>query len=123
LLGAQHPDPLVARVIHYLHHAPAHPWTVATLARRSACPGRRSPVLTRTRIDLAARAAVRARDHRRGGRGRVGCGSPSALSNAFKRVRGIRPDEHRSSLAARRTTAQPRRRTTSGRLTRLTGSP
>ena len=30
---AQHPDPVVARAIRYLRHAPAHPWTVATLAR------------------------------------------------------------------------------------------
>jgi hypothetical protein len=36
-------DPVVGRVLRLLHDDPAHPWTVAALAAKALCPGRRSP--------------------------------------------------------------------------------
>jgi AraC-like DNA-binding protein len=53
-------DPVVGRALRLIHGNPAHPWTVAGLAREAG----------------ASRGAF-------------------AFSNAFKRVRGVSPQEHR----------------------------
>ena len=106
-------DSVVGPALRLLHEAPAHPWTVAELAARTgvlrAALGRRftdlvgeppMAYLTNWRLALAAdllrepdaTVAAVAR--------RVGYGSPFALSAAFKRVRGVSPQQHRDALAA-----------------------
>ncbi|MFV2145901.1 AraC family transcriptional regulator [Isoptericola sp. G70] len=108
-------DPAVGVAMRLIHHDPARPWTVETLARevglsRAAFARRFTELvgeppmayLTGWRLDLAAdmlladdgatlTSVARA----------VGYASPFALSAAFKRVRGVSPAEHR-----RRTTGQ-----------------
>jgi AraC-like DNA-binding protein len=102
-------DPVVGRALRMLHHNPAHPWTVANLAAEAgvsrASLARRftelvgeppMTFLTGWRLALAADllrepdATVSAVARR------VGYGSAFALSAAFKRVRGISPQEHRA---------------------------
>jgi AraC-like DNA-binding protein len=102
-------DPGVGPALRMLHEDPAHPWTVAMLAARTglsrAALARRftelvgeppMTYLTGLRLALAAdllrepdaTVAAVAR--------RVGYGSAFALSAAFKRERGISPQEHRA---------------------------
>jgi AraC-like DNA-binding protein len=101
-------DPVVGRALRLLHHNPAHPWTVAALAAevgvsRAALARRftelvgEPPIsfLTGWRLALAA-DLLREPDATVGAVARkVGYGSPFALSTAFKRVRGISPQQHR----------------------------
>jgi AraC-like DNA-binding protein len=106
-------DPIVGQALRLLHHQPAKPWTVAALARETgvsrAALARRfhelvgePPMgfLTGWRIALAADlllepgATIGSVAHQ------VGYGSPFALSTAFKRVRGISPQQHRALAAA-----------------------
>lgn len=101
-------DPVVGRALRMLHNNPAHPWTVAGLAAeigisRAALARRFTDMvgeppmsyLTGWRLDLAA-DLLREPDATVGSVARqVGYGSPFALSTAFKRVRGISPQEHR----------------------------
>lgn len=103
-------DPVVGAALRLLHDEPAHPWTVAALAARTgvsrAALARRfsdlvgeppMTYLTDLRLALAAdllrepdaTVAAVAR--------RVGYGSAFALSAAFKRERGISPQEHRAA--------------------------
>jgi AraC-like DNA-binding protein len=104
-------DPVVGPALRMLHDEPARQWTVAslaaanrvsraTLARRFAELVGEPPMayLTGWRLALAADllgdpgatvASVAAR---------VGYGSSFALSAAFKRVRGMAPKEHRSTV-------------------------
>ncbi len=108
-----HADPLVGPALRMLQDDPGRPWTVATLAAevgisRAALARRftelvgEAPMtfLTGWRLALAADlllepgATVGAVAHR------VGYGSPFALSTAFKRVRGVSPQEHRTAAAA-----------------------
>jgi AraC-like DNA-binding protein len=105
-------DPVVGRALRMLHHNPAYPWTVASLAaatglsraalaRRFADLVGEPPMayLTRWRLSLAAdlfrepdaTVAAVARQ--------VGYGSGFALSTAFKRERGMSPQEHRAGSA------------------------
>lgn len=91
-----------------LHHEPAKPWTVASLAAaigvsRAALARRFTELvgeppmtfLTDWRLTLAA-DLLREPDATVSSVARqVGYGSPFALSAAFKRVRGISPQEHR----------------------------
>jgi AraC-like DNA-binding protein len=109
---AANADPLVGRALQLLHHNPARPWTVgslaaatgvsrATLARRFTELVGEPPMqfLTGWRLALAAdllrdpdtTLAAVAR--------RVGYSSPFALSTAFKRARGVSPREHRATSA------------------------
>ena len=109
---AANADPLVGRALQLLHHNPARPWTVgslaaatgvsrATLARRFTALVGEPPMqfLTGWRLALAAdllrdpdtTLAAVAR--------RVGYSSPFALSTAFKRSRGVSPREHRAVSA------------------------
>ncbi|MGW6973965.1 AraC family transcriptional regulator [Streptomyces sp. NPDC054952] len=106
-------DPVVGPALRLLHESPAHGWTVeelalkagvsrASLARRFTELVGEPPVayLTGWRIALAAdllrdpeaTVATVAR--------RVGYGSAFALSTAFKRVRGVSPQEFRAGKAA-----------------------
>ena len=106
-------DPVVGRALRLLHNNPARPWTVAELARETsvsrAALARRfhalvgeppMTFLTGWRIALAADllrqpgATIASVAHQ------VGYGSPFALSAAFKRVRGISPQQYRTATAA-----------------------
>ena len=101
-------DPIVGRALRMLHNNPAHPWTVAGLASeigisRAALARRFTDLvgeppmsyLTGWRLDLAA-DLLREPHATVGSVARqVGYGSPFALSTAFKRVRGVSPQEHR----------------------------
>jgi AraC-like DNA-binding protein len=106
-------DPVVGRALRLLHHNPAHPWTVAELAHEAgvsrAALARRfhelvgeppMSFLTGWRIALAADllrepgATIGSVAHE------VGYGSPFALSTAFKRLRGVSPQQYRRSAAA-----------------------
>jgi AraC-like DNA-binding protein len=96
-----------------LHNNPAHPWTVATLAAETgvsrAALARHftelvgePPIsyLTGWRLALAA-DLLRDPDATVGAVARqVGYGSAFALSAAFKRVRGVSPQEHRAAVAS-----------------------
>jgi AraC-like DNA-binding protein len=106
-------DPVVGHALRLMHHNPAHSWTVAELARATgvsrAALARRfhklvgeppMTFLTNWRIALAADlllepgATIGSVAHQ------VGYGSPFALSAAFKRLRGISPQQHRTSARA-----------------------
>ena len=101
-------DPLVGKALQMLHSNPAYPWTVATLAAkvgvsRAAFASRfrelvgEPPMtyLTGWRLALAADLLCEP-DTTIGEVARqVGYSSPFALSTAFKRERGISPQEHR----------------------------
>ncbi|MEV0623077.1 AraC family transcriptional regulator [Nonomuraea sp. NPDC050404] len=103
-------DPVVGKAMRMLHNNPAHPWTVgalaaevgvsrAALARRFTDLVGEPPMafLTDWRLALAA-DLLREPDATIGSVARkVGYGSPFALSAAFKRVRGISPQDHRAA--------------------------
>ena len=103
-------DPIVGRALRVMHENPAHPWTVASLAAeigvsRAALARRfhdlvgEPPMtfLTGWRLALAA-DLLREPDATVGSVAeKVGYSSPFALSTAFKRVRGVSPQEHRVS--------------------------
>jgi AraC-like DNA-binding protein len=107
-------DPVVGRALRMLHNNPAHPWTVASLAAETgvsrAALARRftelvgePPItfLTGWRLALAA-DLLRQPDATVGAVARqVGYGTPFALSAAFKRVRGVSPQQYRERAAAR----------------------
>ena len=106
-----HGDPVVGRALRMLHHHPAHPWTVAGLAKetgvsRAALARRFTELvgeppmayLTEWRLALAA-DLLREPDATVGSVARqVGYGSPFALSTAFKRHRGVSPRAHRMAM-------------------------
>jgi AraC-like DNA-binding protein len=101
---------VVGPALRLLHHRPAHPWTVASLAvatgvSRAALARRFTELvgeppmsfLAGWRLTLAA-DLLREPGATVGSVARqVGYGSPFALSAAFKRVRGISPQQHRAS--------------------------
>jgi AraC-like DNA-binding protein len=105
-----HGDPVVGPALRLLHHRPAHPWTVASLAvatgvSRAALARRFTELvgeppmsfLAGWRLTLAA-DLLREPGATVGSVARqVGYSSPFALSAAFKRVRGISPQQHRTS--------------------------
>ena len=105
-----HADPIVGRALRVLHHNPEHPWTVArladeagvsraTLARRFQELVGEPPMsfLTGWRIALAADllrepgSTVGSVAHQ------VGYGTPFAFSTAFKRLRGVSPQQYRTA--------------------------
>lgn len=104
-------DPVVGPALRLLHHNPAYPWTVAALAAKTgvsrATLARRftelvgeppMAYLTTWRLTLAA-DLLREPDATVGAVARqVGYGSPFALSAAFKRVRGVSPQEYRAGV-------------------------
>ncbi|MFI7520116.1 AraC family transcriptional regulator [Micromonospora globbae] len=105
-------DPVLASALRAMHARPAHPWTVAELARvaavsRSTLAARFKEVvgqgpleyLTGWRIELAAGRIRRSDDTMSSIARAVGYGSESALSVAFKRTTGLSPRAYRSRVA------------------------
>ncbi len=106
-------DPVVGTALRLMQNNPAEAWTVAGLASevnvsRAALARRFTELvgeppmafLTSWRIDLAA-DLLRQPDIKLGAvADRVGYSTPFALSNAFKRLRGISPREHRRLVTA-----------------------
>jgi AraC-like DNA-binding protein len=103
-------DPLVGRAVRLLQDDPAQAWTLATLAReldvsRATLARRFTEVvgeppmqfLTAWRLTLAADLILDPAETIASVAEQVGYGSAYALSAAFKRVRGVRPGEHRSA--------------------------
>jgi len=103
-----HEDPVVGRALRLLHHEPDRPWTVATLAAdagvsRAALARRFTELvgeppmsfLTGWRIALAADLLREPGATVASVARQVGYGSPFALSTAFKRLRGVSPQQHR----------------------------
>ncbi|MCX2180406.1 AraC family transcriptional regulator [Streptomyces sp. SKN60] len=101
-------DPVVGRALRLLENDPAHPWTVASLAAKTgvsrAALARRftdlvgeppMAYLTGWRIDRAADLLRQTEATVEAVARQVGYSSAFALSAAFKRVRGISPQEHR----------------------------
>jgi AraC-like DNA-binding protein len=107
-----HGDPVVGPALRLLHNDPAHPWTVAGLAKaigvsRAALARRfhelvgEPPMafLTSWRLTLAADLLREPGATVGSVAPQVGYGSAFALSTAFKRVRGVSPREHRARAA------------------------
>jgi AraC-like DNA-binding protein len=105
-------DPVVGPALRLMHHDPAHPWTIAELASRSgisrAALARRfnelvgeppMTFLTGWRIALAADLLREPGANLGSVAEQVGYGSPFALSTAFKRVRGMSPQQYRGAAA------------------------
>ncbi len=106
-------DPVVGRAIRLMQNAPARPWTVASLAaatgtsramfaRRFVEASGEPPMtfLTGWRLDLAADLLLDSDATLATVARQVGYSSPYALSAAFKRVRGMSPQQHRISRRA-----------------------
>ena len=102
--------PFVGHALRLIHHNPARPWTVASLAReigvsRAALARRFTELvgeppmtfLTGWRIALAADLLLEPGATVGSVAEQVGYGSPFALSTAFKRIRGISPQQHRAA--------------------------
>jgi AraC-like DNA-binding protein len=106
-------DPVVGRALRLIHDDPAQPWTVAELAAeagvsRAAFARRFTELvgeppmkfLTDWRLSLAAdlllepEATIGSVAHQ------VGYGTPFALSTAFKRVRGMSPQQYKLAAAS-----------------------
>lgn len=111
-------DPVVGHAVRLLQNAPAHPWTVATLAAeigisRAALARRFSELVGEPPIAFLTdwRLAMAADLLREPGATigsvaeQVGYGSPFALSAAFKRVRGVSPQAYRTAATAPTATA------------------
>jgi AraC-like DNA-binding protein len=106
-------DPVVGRALRVMHEKPAHPWTLASLAAEAgasrAALARRfhdlvgeppMKFLTGWRMALAADLLCEPEETVGTVASKVGYSSPFALSSAFKRVRGVSPQEHRESALA-----------------------
>jgi AraC-like DNA-binding protein len=106
-------DPIVGAALRIMHRDPSHPWTVARLAAeigvsRAALARRfqdvvgESPMkfLTSWRLALAADLLCEPDATVGTVAEKVGYSSPFALSTAFKRVRGVSPQEHRARAMA-----------------------
>ncbi|MFI1395321.1 cupin domain-containing protein [Streptomyces sp. NPDC020681] len=102
-------DPVVGRALRLLHDDPAHPWTVASLAAK--CGVSRAGLarrfndlvgeppmayLTGWRLALAADLLRETDATVEAVARKVGYSGSFALSAAFKRVRGVSPQEHRT---------------------------
>src|SRR5215217_650769 len=107
-----HADPVVGHALRLIHDDPAHPWTVAELAReagvsRAALARRFNELVGEPPMAYLAgwRIALAADLLREPGTTigavaeQVGYGSPFALSTAFKRVRGMSPAQYRAAAA------------------------
>lgn len=107
-------DPVVAPALRAIHADPARRWTVAELARTSGVSRSTLAERFRTvvgsgpveyvadwRMELAAARLQRSDVSVAALARSLGYGSESAFSNAFKRVRGIRPSQARRGARAR----------------------
>jgi AraC-like DNA-binding protein len=107
-------DPVVGAALQLMHDEPAHPWTVAELARRAAVSrsafARRFTELVGEppmsylacwRLCLAADLLERTDATLEAIARRVGYANAYALSVAFTRVHGVRPGEHRATAGRR----------------------
>lgn len=105
-----HGDPVVGQAVRLLQDDPARAWTLASLARetgvsRATLARRFTEVvgeppmqfLTQWRLTLAADLILDPAETISSVAEKVGYASAYALSAAFKRVRGVRPGEHRSA--------------------------
>jgi AraC-like DNA-binding protein len=105
-----HSDPVVGPALRLLHNSPSEQWTVASLASaigvsRAALARRFNALvgeppmsfLTHWRLTLAADLLREPGATVGSVAPQVGYGSAFALSTAFKRVRGISPQEHRAA--------------------------
>ena len=101
-------DPVVGTTLKLIHKRPEHPWTLSSLAAkvgvsRAALARRFNDIvgeppisfLTQWRLALAADLICEPEQTVGTVADRVGYSSPYALSSAFKRVRGVSPQEHR----------------------------
>ncbi|NYI45874.1 AraC-like DNA-binding protein [Nocardioides aromaticivorans] len=106
--GLAHADPVVGEALRLMHNHPGHAWTIASLAAevgvsRAALARRFGELvgeppmtyLTHWRLSLAADLLVASDEAIDTVARRVGYGSGFALSAAFKRVRGVSPQQHR----------------------------
>ena len=104
-------DPAIGRALRLIHHEPARPWSVESLARqvglsRAAFARRFADLvgeppmgyLTGYRLDLAADLLAEPDATLDSVARQVGYGTGFALSAAFKRVRGVSPADYRRSL-------------------------
>jgi AraC-like DNA-binding protein len=104
-----HADPVVGHALRLMHHNPAHPWTLAELAREvgisRASLARRfhelvgEPPMTFLagwRIALAADLLLEPGATLASVAHQVGYRSAFALSSAFKRIRGVSPQHYRA---------------------------
>ena len=109
--GLAHADPVVGEALRLMHHHPDHGWTIASLAAEAgvsrAALARRfgelvgeppMTYLTSWRLSLAADLLERTDLSVDAIARQVGYGSGFALSAAFKRVRGISPQQHRRAM-------------------------
>lgn len=111
-------DPVTGRAVQLMHHNPAHPWSVATLAE--ACGVSRATLarrftdlvgeppmtfLTSWRLALAADLLADPDATIGSVATRVGYANAFALSAAFKRVHGMAPTEFRRQAMTNRTVA------------------
>jgi AraC-like DNA-binding protein len=105
-----HRDPVVAQAVRLMQESPAETWTIATLAdetrvsratlsRRFAEVVGQPPMefLTQWRLTLAADLILDPQETVASVARTVGYSSPYALSAAFKRVRGMSPQQHRAA--------------------------
>ncbi len=104
-------DRIVERVLRLMHDNPAHPWTLqqlaseagasrASLARRFQELVGEAPMtfLKNWRMALAADLLSQPDETVGSVSEKVGYASPFAFSAAFKRVRGISPNQHRAAM-------------------------
>ena len=105
-------DPVVGKALRLIHNDPSRAWTVAQLAAeagvsRAALARRFTELvgeppmtfLTDWRLSLAADLLLEPEATIGSVAYQVGYASPFALSTAFKRVRGISPQEHKLATA------------------------
>ncbi len=106
LAGAR--DPVIGQALALLHKEPAHPWTIAELARRTGLSRTRlaerfrhflgqSPMayLAQWRLKLAAEILQSTEDSVAGIAAAVGYGSEAAFNRAFKREFDCPPAQYR----------------------------
>ena len=104
-------DRIVERALHIMHANPAHPWTLdklaaeagasrASFARRFQELVGEAPMtfLKNWRMALAADLLCQPDENVSSVAEKVGYATPFAFSTAFKRVRGMSPQEHRSRM-------------------------